>query len=118
MKCIKFITTFFIILIASSCQFQFKQTGNETYTLTGVKSRKTVERENQDKIQKRINRADFLLDSLNNERSLIIASYNIFVSIGRANEQTEKNTLEAVAQIDKKIEYVKKRKQEFLNELK
>lgn len=118
MKRTRLLFVFIVMSLCSACQLQFTQTGENSYTLTGIKSSKTVERENQAKIQKRIERADFLLDSLNTERTRIISSYNLMGQAGLTDKQMETDVLKIVSEIDRRIEYVSKKKQEFLNEMK
>lgn len=116
MKCFKPLIVFCSMFLLFSCQLRFKQTGKDTYTLIGIQSNRSVQRENQQKKQERIRRADFLLDSLEKERSKTITVFNLFVQTGQATESMRKETLNKITDIDKKIEYVKRKKQEILNE--
>ena len=106
-------------LVLTSCQLQFKQTDKDTYTLTGIKSSRSVKKEEMAKIQKKIDRATFVLDSLSEVKSRTIASHNIAAKIG--DKELQRQCLASVDRINKRIEYAKKKKAEYqkqLNQLK
>lgn len=120
MKCFKPMVIFSTIFLLFSCQLRFKQTGENTYTLIGIRSNQSIQRENQlkkqERTRQRIQRADFLLDRLETERSETIAMFNPLAQMELATESMLKETLNKTADIDKNIEYIKKKKEEILDE--
>lgn len=103
-------------LSITSCQLQFKKTGEDTYTLSGVKSLKSVQKEEIVAKQKKLERANFLLDSLSAERQKLVTMYNLVDQIG--GNDTQPAMIKQIERIDKQIDYVEKRKDEIQKELK
>ena len=119
MKLVKFLLFGFICISIGGCQLQLKKTGEGTYTVSGIKTKKAIEKEElaekKAALQKKLDRADFLLDSLSTERKETVVMHNLLGQMG--DKESQIALLKRLERIDKKIEYVKGKKAEIQKQM-